>query len=455
MTSNVNWSDVENEMTEGVKREVVEVEQSCELNVASLGSKEVEREESGTEYDKEVEAEALNAVSSEEVNGGEMNGEEVTSGELTGGEVTGGEVNGGEVTSGEVNGGEVNGEEVNGGELSCEDVTSREVVSGEVNGGEVIHTEVTLSGIEEWCREMEMKGCAEKAVENNEGGGEGENTTHSKTGERVKTAQLVLVDLDSGEEESSAQSKTGGKEDAVLDGGEREEAAGTLDDGEQSRTVECEDTALAEHNGGAEEAATLSKAGEREETEQDTGEEESIAQSIVSSVMSKALKTVTSGPPEEVGEHGTSLPQAQSQEIAAVSDMEECFSSLEEETVVSSMKAKDPAVSSLKERRYWETVLPVTSSKAHPPLCTSPLPQKPVTVQQYPPNFCRPERLVGWKNRRSIGLGRGNPVDNPRAFMFPDYPSYHPFPGQLQPFSSTPFVPYYPAGWPFMPPHRQ
>ena len=51
------------------------------------------------------------------------------------------------------------------------------------------------------------------------------------------------------------------------------------------------------------------------------------------------------------------------------------------------------------------------------------------------------EQLVGWKNRRSIGLGRGRPSENPRAFMFPGYRSPY-----MQPSVKTP-SPYYPGSW--------
>lgn len=104
----------------------------------------------------------------------------------------------------------------------------------------------------------------------------------------------------------------------------------------------------------------------------------------------------------------------------------------------------------------------------HTPTSSHPLPSPdtqgdpfiPSTVRRYPPQFFTPQpsRLVGWKNKRSIGLGRGNPVDNPRAFMFPDYPSYYTFPGQPVAFNPPPFVPvtqYYSGTWQFMGPHPQ
>ena len=113
-----------------------------------------------------------------------------------------------------------------------------------------------------------------------------------------------------------------------------------------------------------------------------------------------------------------------------------------------------------------------TSTPTHSPTSSCPLPSLPSspdtqeepfipsTVRRYPPHFFTPQPsgLVGWKNKRSIGLGRGNPVDNPRAFMFPDYPSYYTFPGQPVTFNPPPFVPatqYYSRTWQFMGPHPQ
>lgn len=78
----------------------------------------------------------------------------------------------------------------------------------------------------------------------------------------------------------------------------------------------------------------------------------------------------------------------------------------------------------------------------------------PSIVRQYPQSFIdsQPQGLVGWKNRRSIGLGRGNPVDNPRAFMFPGYP----FPGDpsFDPAAFIPSTPFYHGNWQIMSPQQ-
>ena len=97
------------------------------------------------------------------------------------------------------------------------------------------------------------------------------------------------------------------------------------------------------------------------------------------------------------------------------------------------------------------------------PLLSSPVqePYIPSTVGRFPPRLTPrgvDEHLVGWKDRRSIGLGRGCPSDNPRAFMFPGYPSCHSFPLQPVPMlspSSIPPGPYYTGSWQFMAPHPQ
>ena len=478
--ANMEWSDAESKVTEEAKTEVEEVKEHCEPDIASLENRETLREESVKRCDKEVEAEALNEVPGGEVTGKEVTGKEVTGGEVTGGEVNGGEVNGGEVkvasgevtsgevtggevkvASGEVTGGEVTGGEVkvasgevtggeeNSGQVASGEVMGEEVMGGEVNGGKMTGEEVVgreaLSGIEEWCREMEMKGCEKKMHNTAEltlksGGGEGEGVceggTQSKAGER---AQLILVDLDCGDEDSAAQSKAGEREETTLvelDSGEEEGTAQSKAEEREGRTPV---------DGGEEEGSAQSKAGEREErTLVDGGEEEGSAQS-------KAGEREETMPVELDSEKGGGTVQSETAERVGGGEEEGAAQSKAGE------KAKDVAVSSMKERK---NVFPVASTTPCPPLHTSPLPsfsRKPVipsTAQQYPRQaFYRPQRLVGWKNSRSIGLGRGNPMDNPRAFMFPDYPAYHPFPGQLQSFSKTPFVPYYPAGWQFMPPH--
>ena len=91
--------------------------------------------------------------------------------------------------------------------------------------------------------------------------------------------------------------------------------------------------------------------------------------------------------------------------------------------------------------------LPLHLSSSHPPS----LPPH----SQNPPSFIPRTVMkcpVGWKDRRSVGLGRGNPVDNPRAFMLPGYPSCQPFTPHNMTFDPTLFVPptpYYPGNWQF------
>ena len=88
------------------------------------------------------------------------------------------------------------------------------------------------------------------------------------------------------------------------------------------------------------------------------------------------------------------------------------------------------------------------------PLITAYLPEYP----QYAPNipglsisspFYRP-RAVEWSSRRLIGLGRGTPENNPRAFILPGYPEcqpYRPEPIHYDPTFCVPGPPFCPGTW--------
>ena len=132
----------------------------------------------------------------------------------------------------------------------------------------------------------------------------------------------------------------------------------------------------------------------------------------------------------------------------------------------SSAESRDPPQNPLLPTAVSCSAPPSTTRPT--PLLSSPLLSSPVqepyipsTVGRFPPRFIprgADEHLVGWKDRRSIGLGRGCPSDNPRAFMFPGYPSCHSFPLQPVPMlspSSIPPGPYYTGSWQFMAPHPQ
>ena len=103
--------------------------------------------------------------------------------------------------------------------------------------------------------------------------------------------------------------------------------------------------------------------------------------------------------------------------------------------------------------------LPFSSSSSSTPALPSPLSLPllsqdpplfiPDTVRRFPPPFYHPPGVVGWKDKRSIGLGRGNPVDNPRAFMLPGYPSCQPYQPQTMAFDPSLFYPSTPSNWPF------
>ena len=70
--------------------------------------------------------------------------------------------------------------------------------------------------------------------------------------------------------------------------------------------------------------------------------------------------------------------------------------------------------------------------------------QQPISSYIYRPN------VVDWSSRRLIGLGRGSPSNNPRAFMLPGYPEiqpYRPEPIYYDPAFCVPSPPFCPGAW--------
>ena len=349
-----------------------------------------------------------------------------------------------------------------------------------------------LSGLEEWCREMEQKGNVEKSTESSE-------MCASNTNAATREDSALLVDL--GESEVSVGS--GGRENkdsetnggatirpwCLLDGAASQGSHGEKDvwllnikasDSHKESAPVAPETSRGEYE------AQVATYDPRKIVEKGLAPYVAPPKAAVFSGTVEANRE-TKGPQNGVRHPTTSPPHASSllskypasvtlpagleapPQSNPVSPSSSSPLKLAEEFVPTfphstPLPAIPASFSSSTRSSSPSESLASDSSPLSLPLISPPSPSLPLITAylpeypQYAPNipglsisspFYRP-RAVDWSSRRLIGLGRGTPENNPRAFILPGYPEcqpYRPEPIHYDPTFCVPGPPFCPGTW--------